>query len=460
MDQITNYKKSLMKQFLKLSLCIGCTAFCLNQSIAQNPLIQDQFTADPSARVFGDSVYVYPSHDIVPPEGKGRPEWFNMGDYHVFSSGDLNQWTDHGVIVSQENVPWVNPESYSMWAPDAIERNGKYYFYFPSIPKDTLDGRGFKIGVAVADAPEGPYTPEPEPIKNVKGIDPNVFIDDDGQAYLYWSARHIFGARLSENMLEIESPPETLKDLPEQGLKEGPYMFKHNGLYYLTYPHVEHKTERLEYAISDHPLGPFEQKGVIMDESPTGCWTNHHSIIAFKGQHYLFYHHNDLSPEFDKNRSIRADSLFFQTDGSIKKVIPSLRGVGITPATEKIDLDRFSKKSDGASIGFMDPEDPFKGWFISLKEQQWLRYDKIDFNSGLKNAILMNKSAAGAVLELRLDERNGPLLMQIKLSGGKGWSAENELVKSVVSGTHDLFVICKSGSVMIDWIRFGNAKKE
>jgi hypothetical protein len=174
----------------------------------------------------------------------------------------------------------------------------------------------------------------------------------------------------------------------------------------------------------------------------------------------LFYHHNDLSPEFDKNRSIRADSLFFQTDGSIKKVIPSLRGVGITPATEKIDLDRFSKKSDGASIGFMDPEDPFKGWFISLKEQQWLRYDKIDFNSGLKNAILMNKSAAGAVLELRLDERNGPLLMQIKLSGGKGWSAENELVKSVVSGTHDLFVICKSGSVMIDWIRFGNAKKE
>ena len=109
---------------------------------AQNPVIRDQFAADPTARVFNDKVYLYPSHDIFPPEGQ-RQDWFCMEDYHVFSSENLTDWTDHGVIVTQNKVPWVKPDSYSMWAPDCIERNGKYYFYFPSAPKD---GRGFGIG--------------------------------------------------------------------------------------------------------------------------------------------------------------------------------------------------------------------------------------------------------------------------------------------------------------------------
>ena len=101
---------------------------------AQNPIIRDQFSADPTARVFNNKVYVYPSHDIVPPDGQ-RQDWFCMEDYHVFSSENLTDWTDHGMIVTQNKVPWVRPDSYSMWAPDCIERNGKYYFYFPSAPK-------------------------------------------------------------------------------------------------------------------------------------------------------------------------------------------------------------------------------------------------------------------------------------------------------------------------------------
>ena len=115
-------------------------------------------------------------------------------------------------------------------------------------------------------------------------------------------------------------------------------------MYYLTYPHVENKTERLEYAIGDNPLGPFKVTGVIMDESPTGCWTNHHSIIQFKNQWYLFYHHNDFSPNFDKARSVRADSLFFNEDGTIKKVIPTLRGIGVTDATAKYKLTDIALK--------------------------------------------------------------------------------------------------------------------
>ena len=118
---------------------------------------------------------VYPSHDIVPPAGQ-RQDWFCMADYHVFSSENLTDWTDHGMIISQENVPWGNPAGYSMWAPDCVYNNGKYYFYFPNGPKG---GRGFGVGVATADKPEGPFTCQAEPIKGVSGIDPCVLIDDE-----------------------------------------------------------------------------------------------------------------------------------------------------------------------------------------------------------------------------------------------------------------------------------------
>ena len=131
----------------------------MNNAFAQNPIIRNMYSADPSARVFGDRVYVYPSHDILATEGKGRVGWFCMEDYHVFSSENLTDWTDHGMIVTQNKVPWVKPDSYAMWAPDCIERNGKYYFYFPATPTDTSAGRSFRIGVAIADKPTGPFYP-------------------------------------------------------------------------------------------------------------------------------------------------------------------------------------------------------------------------------------------------------------------------------------------------------------
>lgn len=291
---------------------------------AQNPIIRDQFTADPSARVFNGRMYVFPSHDIQAPEGKGlRKDWFCMEDYHVFSSENLIDWTDHGMILSQYDVPWADSTSYSMWAPDCIERNGTYYFYFPANRKPTGTNRraGFGIGVATASHPEGPYTALPEPIAGVHGIDPNVFIDRDGQAYLYWSQGNIYVAKLKENMVELDSEPLIIANLPEKGLKEGPWVFERNGIYYLSFPHVENKTERLEYATGSSPMGPFTMKGVIMDEHASGCWTNHHSVVEYKDQWYLFYHHNDLSPQFDKNRSVRMDPLYFNPDGSIQKVV-------------------------------------------------------------------------------------------------------------------------------------------
>src|SRR6186713_199215 len=185
-------------------------------AFATNPFITDQFTADPTARVFEGRVYVYPSHDIREPPGyTGRPNWFVMEDYHVFSSENLTDWTDHGVILTQKDVPWAKPDGFAMWAPDCVFKDGKYYFYFPAMAK----GGGMKIGVAVSDKPYGPFKPETTPIEGVKGIDPGVFIDKDGSAYMSWSAADkLFIAKLKPNMLEIEGEPQAIDSLPKKGL--------------------------------------------------------------------------------------------------------------------------------------------------------------------------------------------------------------------------------------------------
>jgi len=451
-------KTNGMKNF-KQYLLITNTLILLfvSTTLAQNPIITNQFTADPSARVFEGKVYVYPSHDILAAEGKGRVGWFCMEDYHLFSSDNLTDWTDHGVIVSQDKVPWVNSKSYALWAPDCIYRNGKYYFYFPAPAKDTTLGRGFSIGVAVSDKPFGPYTPQPEPIKGVRGIDPNPFIDKDGQAYLYWSARNIFVAKLKENMLELASEPKVIENLPEKGLKEGPYMFERNGIYYLTYPHAEDSTERLEYAIGENPMGPFKVTGVIMDESP-GCWTNHQSMIEFNNQWYLFYHYNDLSPDFDKNRSVRIDSLFFNKDGTIQKVIPTLRGVGLTDASQKIQIDRYSLKSNkGASIDFLDSLNKFEGWKSILDTANaWVQYNSVDFgNDKLKTVNIRALSKTGGTLQIRLNKVDGSIIAEVAIPKDTEWNTINSPLSGYQTGIHNLVVLLKDNkNVEIDWITF------
>ncbi|MBW8331738.1 MAG: family 43 glycosylhydrolase [Prolixibacteraceae bacterium] len=443
------------------SLLLSFVVLATGSLSAQNPIVRDQFSADPTARVFNGKVYVFPSHDIPTPEGKGlRKDWFCMPDYHVFSSENLTDWTDHGVIVSQNKVAWVDSTSYSMWAPDCIERNGKYYFYFPA--NKNIAGpngrKGFGIGVAVADKPEGPYIPQAEPIKGVNGIDPNVLIDKDGQAYLYWSMGNLFVAKLKDNMLELESEPLIIANLPDKGLKEGPYTFERNGVYYLTFPHVENKVERLEYAIGDNPMGPFKMAGVIMDESPENCWTNHQSIVQYNNQWYLFYHHNDYSPKFDKNRSIRVDSLFFDADGKIQKVIPTLRGVGVTKASQEIQIDRYSNLSkNGASIALIDTVNTFAGWKTILKTPDaWVKYNTVDFGSKkLKTVQVKAQSENGGTLQIRLDKADGPVIAEVKVPKGKNWNTVEAKVSKFQSGIHHLVVALKDeNSTEIDWLQF------
>lgn len=420
--------------------------------MAQNPIIHDQFTADPTARVFNGRMYLYPSHDIESPV-ESLKDWFCMADYHVFSSENLVDWTDHGVILTQNKIPWVKPDSYAMWAPDCVEKDGRYYFYFPASPKDME--RGFGIGVAIAEAPEGPFMAMPRPIKGVMGIDPCVLIDDDGKSYIYWSGMGISVAQLKDNMIELDGQPKRIEGLPE-GFKEGPFAFKRNGKYYLTFPWVRDVTETLAYAMADNPYGPFEFKGIIMDESPTGCWTNHHSIVEKDGQWYLFYHHNDYSPDMDKRRSARIDTLSFNADGTINKVTPTLRGVGVSDARKRIQIDRYSAASPkNATLKFLNPDNKFEGWAIDFaKKGAWVSYDRVDFGKKpVKEASIRVLSRKGCTISI--SEKSGRSIAKVKVSPSKDWQTASAPVAYSPSGIVDLKVSLENGSqAEVDWIGF------
>ena len=450
---------------MKKSLIMLAAFAMALSSMGQNPIIRDQFAADPTARVFNGKVYLFPSHDIWPPEGQ-RQDWFCMADYHVFSSENLTDWTDHGVIVTQEDVPWGNPKGFAMWAPDCVNKNGKYYFYFPNAPRDT---RGFAIGVATADLPEGPYTLEQTAMKGVGGIDPCVLLDDDGQAYIYWSGMGIRGAKLKDNMKELDGESQQMEGLPE-GFKEGPFAFRRGDWYYLTFPWVRHQngTETLAYAMSRSPLGPWEFKGVFMEEHKNRCWTNHHSFVEYKGQWYLFYHHNDYSPRDDKRRSARIEKVVFHDDGTIEPVVPTLRGVGISSALSCIEIDRYSRASEDVFLTFNDSAQTFLGWHVTLPAaDSWVQYDDVDF-SLVNDAYLVARVKAdnNSTLLVHENKANGPVVAKIDIKVKNEQNARRNLagqwltltapLNHVPKGICDLVVTCQGGPVSIDWMQVKN----
>jgi len=421
---------------------------------AQNPVIRDQYSADPTARVFGDRVWLFPSHDIISPV-EPEKKWFSMADYHVFSSEDLVNWEDHGVILSQENVPWGKPDAYSMWAPDCVEKDGKYYFVFPNAPKD---GRGFAIGVAVADQPEGPYAPRETSIPGVFGIDPCVLQASDGNTYLYWSGMGLTGALVKDDLSELAGRPVRLDENLPAGFKEGPFIFEREGHFYLTYPWVQDKTETLAYAMSDQPLGPYEFKGIIMAQSPSECWTNHHSLVQYKGEWYLFYHHNDYSPAFDKNRSVRIDRISFNADGTILPVTPTLRGVGVTSAQDKIQVDRYSARChQGAFLEFVDAEHPFEGWLIGLNRPgAWVRYDAVDFGDKAPGSVTFRYRAPKAC-EVSVSASGKDAWFVLPASDG--WSTLCLPSDLEASGVQDIRLsLERGGGLQVDWITFGGVR--
>ncbi len=286
--------------------------------LPENPFIRHIYAADPSAHVWKDGrLYLYPSHDVDPPRGCDL-----MDKYHVFSTDDMIHWKDHGEILNSSQVEWGREEGGFMWAPDCAYKNGKYYFYFPH-PTGTDWNNTWKVGVAVSKYPDRDFKVLGY-MENLGDpfamIDPCVFVDDDGKAYFYYGGGgRCVGAPLKKNMTELAEPLRPMEGL--QDFHEATWVHKRNGIYYLSYAdnHVEDGKgmNRLCYATSNSPMGPWTYRGVYLDV--TGCDTSHGSIVEYKGEWYAFYHNQSISG-MGNLRSLCVDKLEYNADGTIKMV--------------------------------------------------------------------------------------------------------------------------------------------
>ncbi len=392
---------------------------------ADNPLVKTMYTADPTARVIDGKLFVFPSSDVAPVEGKGN-NGFHMPYYHVFSSDNLIDWEDHGRQIDQNDIPWGEPDSYALWAPDCVEYNGKFYHYFPAQPKG--DGKQHFTGVAVASRPEGPYKVEKKPIAGMVGIDPNVFIDDDGTPYIYWgSSDNLMGCKLKKNMKELDGTPVKIESLPPS-YKEASFVFKREGIYYFTFSHATpYRNCELSYATSTSPLGGFKYQGAFMRQWDD-CWTNHHSFVEYEGRWILFYHHMDVSERYSKMRSICADYVTFAEDGRINEVLPTVRGIGVCDAASKIQIDRYSKiSSEGAKVSRVSKELPANWQVEKLADAKyaWVRYDNVDFAEGGYQSVTIRTTAAsegieGQKLEIRENGYYGDVVATIDIPKSDG----------------------------------------
>ena len=289
-----------------------------------NPIIRHKFTADPAALVYKDKVYIYTGHDVAPEKRNG----YEMHEWLLFSTSDMKTFTEHPSPLNVKAFKWAKDDA---WASQVIDRNGKFYWYV-AVTHDSTH-RGKAIGVAVADNPLGPF-------KDAKGsaiitndmtteskiswddIDPAVFIDDDGQAWLFWGNTTLHYVKLKENMIDMDGAMQTIT-LPK--FTEAPWVHKKKGWYYLSYAYEF--PEKIAYAMSRNITGPWEYKG-IMNEIAGNCNTNHQSIITFKGKDYFIYHNGALVPDYASfHRSVCIDYLYYNKDGTIKRVIMTSEGV-------------------------------------------------------------------------------------------------------------------------------------
>jgi arabinoxylan arabinofuranohydrolase len=286
-----------------------------------NPIFTSIFTADPSAHVWGDGrIYVYPSHDVFPSKGSDL-----MDKYHVFSSDNMVDWVDEGEILSADDVSWGRPEGGFMWAPDAAYKDGTYYFYFPH-PSGTNWNDTWKIGVATSDKPAADFTVQGyiEGLPGSNMIDPSIFRDDDGTYYLYaGGGGKSYGVKLGGDMVSLDGPIKEFTELND--FHEATWVFKRGSIYYLMYADNNSGGNHMRYATSSSPLGPWVNRGIILDPVE-GSETTHGSVVEYKGNWYMFYHNAKISSN-GTLRSVAVDPLYFNADGTIQKVIQSSDGV-------------------------------------------------------------------------------------------------------------------------------------
>jgi len=424
----------------------------INSVKAGNPIIQTHFTADPAPMVHDGVVYLYTSHDEEDAEG------FKMLDWRLYSSTDMVNWTDRGVAASLKTFPWA-VQSNDAWAPQVIERDGKFYLYVPisvaGSPKNV-------IAVAVADKPEGPF-------KDVLGkplvgpdegyIDPTVAIDDDGQAYLYWGNPNLWYVKLNRDMMSYSGPIHKVQQPADY--QEGPWFYKRNGHYYMAYASTC-CPEGIGYAMSDRPEGPWVHKGKIMDPDNRSTG-NHPGIIDYKGKPYLFGFHYELNfamtPIHHERRSVNVTSFTYNADGTIPKQPwwndKGVRQLAPIDPYQRVEAEtiawtsRIKRDRDRAyywAPGVTTAQNDRVGVYVTrTTDRSYLKVEGVDFGKkGAKTFVASIANALpGTTMELRVDGVDGPLIGTLLVDNADAvgqWRGKKASV-SGATGVRDLYII-------------------
>ena len=438
------------------------------------PLFQTKYTADPSPLVVGDTLFLYTSHDAspedIPDENEKSSAGFFMYDWLLWSTTDMVNWTEHGAVASLKDFPWRSREN-GAWAIQTVERNGKYYLYAP------LHGHG--IGVLEAASPYGPFKdPLGKPLvwdqSNWFDIDPSVYTDDDGQAYMYWGNPHTFWAKLGENMTSLTSEVNKLPHIPNY--QEGPWFYKRNGHYYLGFASTC-CPEALGYAMSDSPTGPWEWKGYIMKPTQRDRG-NHPGIVDYKGHSYVFGQNYDLMHletfVHHERRSVSATEITYNADGTIqevpywldqepmkqlhwlnpyKRVEAETMAWGYGLKSAKMGIENTGVVAD------MPTSTGKKNMYIyDINNGEYIKLRGVDFGKGAKQFSIAAASTGGVTVNLRLDSNKGPVVGTVTI--GKTGNVEKYRVFSGkvrnVAGVHDLYICFDkaSGDVRLDYWQF------
>ena len=436
----------IMSSLLLMLMMILAVIMCF----ADNPVVQTKFTADPAPMVYNNMVYLYTGHDEDDATG------FHMMNWLLYTTTDMANWTDHGIVASLNAFSWANPAN-GAWAAQCVYRNGKFYMYCP------VQLRG--IGVLVSNSPYGPFTdPLGKPLINNSSddIDPTVFIDSDGQAYLYWGNPDCYYVKLNQDMISYSGGITKISRL--QTYQEGPWFYKRNNNYYLAFASTC-CPEGIGYAMSSGPTGPWTYKGSIMDGNSASSG-NHPGIIDYQGNTYIFgfnYYLNYLETTVHRERrSVCVDIMKYNADGTIPKMpwwsttgppqIGSLNPYVQTEAETicwESGVETESCSEGGVNVGYIE-----NGDYIKVKG--------VNFDSGATSFDARVASAnSGGNIEIRLDSLTGTLVGTCAVQGSGGW--QNWVTQSCsvsnVTGIHDLYFKFTGGSGYLfnfNWWKFNS----
>ena len=453
-----------------LSSVVWLAVFTTLRLFGENPIIQTKFTADPAPFVSGDTLYLITSHDEDDAIG------FKMYNWLCYSTKDMVNWTEHGIIAGvrepYRTFKWA--DGVNAWAPHCIERNGKFYLYCPV----QYRGRMTAIGVAVADHPAGPYVdPLGKPLifRDRDGdYDPAVFIDDDGQAYLYWGGNGpCFCIKLNEDMISTSGEIQQMHiDFtgapPEAAYTEGPWVWKRNNRYYMAWA-SRCCPEGIAYAISDSPTGPWKCMGLIMDPSPLSDG-NHPGIVEYKGKWYVFGLNYELWFAIQGNRrklerrSVCVAEMTYNEDGTIKKVPWWGKGAPV-PSVPQIEPLNPYAKNEGETIcwseGIKSDQDANRRVFVfPVRERAFIKVAGVDFGSigaSTFTATFASETKPGIVqsgaIELHLGSVDGPIIGVLPIDFTDGAWKTKTIPISGATGVHDLFFVFK-GSGLVRLCKF------